>query len=63
MLYQQKRIGVELWGTGEDLEYLYEVISKFWNDENLLHIKGYEDKNKLISSFLMKSEKHHMEVG
>ena len=47
----KKGLGVELWGTREDLEYLYEVISKFWNDENLLHIKGYEDKNKLISSF------------
>ena len=47
----KKGLGIELWGTRDDLEYLYEVISKFWNDESLFHIKGYEDKNKLISSF------------
>lgn len=47
----KKGLGVEIWGTRDDLEYLYEIISKFWNDESFYHIKGYEDKNKLISSF------------
>jgi len=47
----KKGIGVEIWGTRDDLEYLYEVVSKFWNDEKFFNVKGYEDKNNLISSF------------
>jgi len=43
--------GIEIVGTRDDLEYLYEIISKFWNDESYYYIKGYEDKNKLNSSF------------
>jgi hypothetical protein len=44
-------IGVELWGTYEDFKTLHEVISKFWNDENSIKIKGDENRDKLISSF------------
>lgn len=47
----KKGLGIEIWGTRDDLEYLYEIISKFWNNEDFIYIKGYEDKNKLISSF------------
>ncbi|GEM52762.1 hypothetical protein EB1_25520 [Empedobacter brevis NBRC 14943 = ATCC 43319] len=47
----KKGLGVEIWGTHDDLEYLYEVISKFWNNESFSHVKGYENKNSLISSF------------
>ncbi|AZA88554.1 hypothetical protein EG349_18150 [Chryseobacterium shandongense] len=47
----KKGLGIEIWGTRDDLEYIYEIISKFWNDEAYFHVKGYEDKNKLISSF------------
>ncbi|KQK26066.1 hypothetical protein AR438_10825 [Chryseobacterium aquaticum] len=47
----KKGLGIEIWGIRDDLEYLYEIISKFWNNESFYHIKGYEDKNKLISSF------------
>jgi hypothetical protein len=44
-------IGVELWGTYEDFKTLHEVISKFWNDENSMKIKGDENRDKLISGF------------
>lgn len=47
----KKGLGIEIWGTRDDLEYLYEIISKFWNDESFSNVNGYEDKNKLISSF------------
>ncbi|WP_150452533.1 DUF6904 family protein [Arenibacter lacus] len=54
MLYTiptKKGMGVELWGTYEDLDRLYDLIGKFWNDENQLYGKGYENRGKLISSF------------
>ncbi|WP_185140317.1 MULTISPECIES: DUF6904 family protein [unclassified Chryseobacterium] len=47
----KKGLGIEIWGTRDDLEYLYDIISKFWNDESFFNFKGYEDKNNLISSF------------
>lgn len=47
----KKGLGIEIWGTRDDLEYLYDIISKFWGNESFFHFKGYEDKNKLISSF------------
>lgn len=54
MLYTiptKKGRGIELWGTYEDLDALYEVIGKFWNDENYLNKKSFESRDKLISGF------------
>ncbi len=54
MLYiipTKKGMGVELWGTYEDLDLLYDTIGKFWNDENYLNKKGFESRDKLISGF------------
>lgn len=47
----RKGLGVEIWGTRGDLEYLYDIISKFWGEEKFLNVKGNDDKNNLISSF------------
>jgi len=47
----KKGLGIEIWGTRDDLEYFYDIVSKFWNDSSLSDLKGYEDKNNLISSF------------
>ncbi|MFZ4402109.1 MAG: DUF6904 family protein [Bacteroidales bacterium] len=47
----KRGMGVELWGTYQDLNNFYEVIGKFWNDENNLNIKGFENRDKLISGF------------
>ncbi len=44
-------LGVEIWGTYEDLDNFYGVISKFWNDEQYLNKKGFENRDKLISGF------------
>lgn len=44
-------LGVELWGTFNDLNNFYEVIGKFWNDENKLNKKGFENRDSLISGF------------
>ncbi len=51
ILPTKKGMGVELWGTHEDLTNFYNVIGKFWNDENKLNIKGFENRDKLISGF------------
>lgn len=47
----KKGLGVELWGTYEDLDNFYQVISKFWNDEQYLNKKGFEGRDKVISGF------------
>jgi hypothetical protein len=44
-------IGVEIWGTYEDLNDFYGVIAKFWNDENKLNKKGFDNRDALISGF------------
>jgi hypothetical protein len=44
-------VGVELWGTHDDLNSLYDLIGKYWNDENKLNTKGFDNRDKLISSF------------
>lgn len=44
-------LGVKIWGTYEDLSNFYEVIGKFWNDENKLSQKGFHNRDTLISGF------------
>jgi len=38
MIPTKKGLGIEIWGTRDDMDYLYEIISKFWNDEAFFHI-------------------------
>ncbi|CAG5086857.1 DUF6904 family protein [Parvicella tangerina] len=47
----EKGLGVEIWGTYKDLDNLYLVIGKFWNNTNYLNKKGFESRDKLISGF------------
>lgn len=47
----KRGLGVELWGTYEDLANFYEVIGKFWNDEAKSTKKDFENRDNLISSF------------
>lgn len=44
-------VGVELWGSYDDLNSLYDMVCKFWIDEDKPKIKGAENRDKLISSF------------
>lgn len=42
---------MEIWGTYGDLDSFYQVIGKFWNNEQYFHEKGFENRNELISGF------------
>jgi hypothetical protein len=47
----KRGMGVELWGTYEDLYNLHDLIGKFWGDENKLNINGDASRDKVISGF------------
>lgn len=49
MIPTKKGMGVELWGTHNDLDALYSFIGKFWDSENHLYHEGVESRDKLIS--------------
>lgn len=54
MLYAfctERGLGLQIWGTYDDLRTLYEVISRFWNISEFEHIKAFENRNVLISAF------------
>lgn len=44
-------LGIELWGTEDDLQNLHEVIAKFWGDEDFFNTKGFANRDALIGSF------------
>jgi hypothetical protein len=57
-LHPTKRgLGVELWGTYDDLNSFYSVIAKFWNNEDLANQKGFDNRDQLISAFLYEIRK------
>lgn len=47
----KRGFGIELWGTYDDLNILYETINKFWNQERFFNIAGFENRDQLISGF------------
>lgn len=51
ILPTKKGLGVELWGNYDDVVFLYETISKFWNSEDRLTKVGFENRDKLLSGF------------
>lgn len=54
MLYTvptKRGLGIEIWGTDDDLTYLYNTIDKFWNNEDFSAQVGYENRANVISSF------------
>src|SRR5690606_3038878 len=54
MLYTthtKRGLGVQIWGSYDDLRTLYDVISKYWNVPEFGHMSGFENRNELISSF------------
>lgn len=44
-------LGLEMWGTYDDLNNFYHFIAKFWNDEEKINQKGFDNRDYLISSF------------
>lgn len=54
MLYlipTKRGIGVEMWGTYEDLYTLYDATGKFWRLEDYKGIDGFKNRDALISGF------------
>ena len=45
----KRGLGVQIWGTFDDLTTFYNVIGNFWNKEDFLNKKGFDNRDKLIS--------------
>lgn len=54
----KRGLGVELWGTYNDLRNIYNVISNFWDQERLTG-KDMDDGDSIIGSFLYEIRKGH----
>ncbi len=50
ILPTKRGLGATLWGTWDDLDALYEVISKFWGEERY-YLPDSETREKIIASF------------
>lgn len=50
-IHTKRGLGVQIWGSYDDLSTLYAVISKFWNIPEFVQVSGFENRNELISSF------------
>lgn len=37
----KKGLGVEIWGTADDLEQMHKLISAWWANDNLQNIEVY----------------------
>ena len=48
----KRGLGAELWGTYDDLRNVYDVIGKFWNQDDFLHKKEFENRDKVSSGFV-----------
>lgn len=47
----KRGLGVEIWGTYDDLQVLYGIIGKFWNQENLLNKSCFDNRDHVVSGF------------
>lgn len=47
----KRGVGIELWGNYDDIHTLYNVVGKFWNDDNHKNSKEYDNRDALISGF------------
>lgn len=45
-------MGAELWGTYDDLRTIYEVVGKFWNQEEFTEKEGFDSRDQVISGFV-----------
>lgn len=48
----KRGIGIELWGTYDDLYTLYDTIGKFWNKEGYTEKPGFDSRDQVISGFV-----------
>lgn len=47
----KKGLGVEIWGTADDLEQMHKLISAWWANDDLQNNEDYVNRDQLISSF------------
>lgn len=47
----KRGLGVELWGTYDDYQLLYEVIGGLWNKDENIDKEGFENRDSIMSSF------------
>ena len=52
-------IGVEIWGTYDDIRSIHSVVQNFWGNENNDNIKNYESRDNTISGFSKELRKTH----
>lgn len=53
----KRGLGVELWGTYDGLRTVYEVIGKFWGNEDFLEREGFKARDDVISGFVYEIRK------
>lgn len=46
----KRGLGVELWGTRDELDLIYEVLSKFWGEDKFYY-SGHESRDKILGGF------------
>ena len=54
-------LGIELWGTYDDIRTVYSVIANFWNQEDYITKKGFANRDQLISGFSYEIRKAYEE--
>lgn len=52
MIPTKKGLGVEVWGTIDDLIFLYNTISNFWNIDGFTERSDFEGRDNIISGFV-----------
>ena len=52
-------IGVEIWGTYDDIRTVHSIVENFWGDEENQNIKDYENRDNSISGFSHELRKTH----
>lgn len=63
----KRGLGIEIWGTYDDLHNFYWTLSQFWNQENYLNKRGFSGRDDLLSSFFHEIRKayegHRLKVN
>lgn len=57
ILPTKRGLGVQLWGTYEDLNGLYDILSKFWSQEDLIGKEDFDSRDKVIGGFVYEIRK------
>lgn len=50
-IHTKRGLGVQIWGTYEDLRTFYDIVAKFWNIDEFQEQPGFDNRNELLSDF------------